>query len=173
MPSEALKTTVITNLDATPPTRATVGTGAAGMLRSVDGTLTVTTGKTSGSVYRMVRVPSNAKVKHVYACVDAAVTTLDVDIGLYYSTDPTTQRALQGLVIDADHFASAVDLHAIIVPTDYVFEATTNVAAKRMQPLWQAAGLSVDPGGFFDVVFVSTSTNSGAAVLAMEVQYVE
>lgn len=175
MTTEALKSAVITNLNATPPVRATTGTGAAGMLRSVDGTLTATTGKTTGSVYRMVRVPSNAKVKHVFACLDAAVTTFDADIGLYYSdnTQDGTQATLQGTVISAAFFASAVDLHAIITPTDYVFEATTNVAAKRLQPLWQAAGLSSDPGGFFDIALTSTSTTSGAPVVHLEAQYVE
>jgi hypothetical protein len=143
------------------------------MLRQIDGYLTATTGKTAGSVYRLCRVPSNAKVKHVRACIDAGVTTLDVDIGVYYATDQFTLPALAGTVIDADFFASAVDLHAIITLTDYVFESTTYVASKRQQPLWQAVGLSADPGGYLDICMTNTSTTSGAPVLAMEVEYVE
>lgn len=172
MATEALKSAVITNLDAVPVVRSTTGEGAPGHLRQVDGYLTGTTGKTAGSVYRLCRVPSNAKVKHVRACLDAAVTTFDADIGVYYADDALTNAAVAGTAISQALFASAVDLHAIIVPTDYTFESTTYVASKRVQPLWQAAGLTSDPGGFLDICMTNTSTTSGAPVMWAEVEYV-
>lgn len=173
MTTEALKSTPITNLDASPPVRTTTGFGAAGVLIHVDGTLTVTTGKTLGSTYAMVRLPSTARVKRVEACLDAAVTTFDADIGVYYPTGgPVPSGTANGTVILAALFASAVDLHAIIVPTGYLDESTTYTAAKRQQPLWQAAGLTSDPGCMLDIVLTSTSTNSGAAIPYLAVEYV-
>jgi hypothetical protein len=41
--------------------------------------------------------------------------------------------------------------------------------AKRQQPIWQAAGLTVDPGGFFDVVATATATVNTGARMGVEV----
>lgn len=175
MTTEALKTSVITNLDANPPVRASAGKGAAGVVREIDGALTVTDTKTAGSTYRMVRIPSNAKVKHVRAWLQAAVTTFTADIGLYYSSSDYdgTQDDLQSDVIDADFFGSAVALAAIVTPTDYTHESAVYTAADRLLPIWEAAGLSADPGGFFDIALTTTATTDGAAVPILECEYVE
>lgn len=173
MPSEALKTTVITNLDASPPLRPTSGFGGSGRVEHVDGVITTTTGKTSGSTYRMARVPSNAIIKDIKAWLDAAATTLTGDIGVYYSSaGDGTSTGNTGLVIDADFFASAVALGAVVTKTEYSTESGTYTGAKRKQPLWQAVGLTADPGGFFDIVLTTTATNSDAATLNVEVLYV-
>lgn len=172
MTTEALKTTVLTNLDASPPKRATMGSGGEGRLTFIDGTLTATTGKTTGGTYAMVRVPSTARVKRVVACLDAAVTTFDADIGVYYPTGgPVPSGVANGTVILAALFASAVDLHAIVVPTSYTDESTTYTAAKRLQPLWQAAGLTSDPNCMLDIVLTNTSTTSGAPIIYLAVEY--
>lgn len=174
MTTEALKSTAITNMDALPPVRPTTGEGGAGILRHVDGVITTTTGKTSGSTYMVVRVPTNAKVKHVIAYLDAAVTTFTADIGVYYSSSSYdgTPSAIAGTAVDADRFGSAIDLKSVITPTDYTNESTGYTGAKRLQPLWQACGLSADPGGYFDIGFTNTATNSDAATAYLEVEYV-
>lgn len=176
MTTEALKSTPITNLDSSPFIQNTIGEGAPGFLREVEATLTITTGKTSGSTYRMVRLPPNAKVKSVEAWCDVAVTTATFDIGIYYSdaTNDGTTNANQGLVINADHFGSAVALAAVVTPTEYTFEATTYIGADTLKELWNttASGLTANPGGMIDVVLTNTSTNSGAAVVNVRVRYV-
>src|SRR4051812_23369989 len=146
MATEALKSTPITNLDATPPLDTSPGMGGLGLLRSVEGSVTATTAVTLGSTYRMCRVPSNAKIKHIYVGLDATVTTFTVDIGAYYSTstvDGTSAAnvAAAATAISAAFFGSAIALASIVTPTDYVNESGTNTAAKRMQPLWQALAL--------------------------------
>lgn len=177
MTIELLKATAITNLDKTPFVQATSGEGAPGFLRSVSATILPVTAKTTGSIYQMVRIPTTAKVKRVWAWLDAAVTTFTVDIGLYYSdsTIDGTTPANQGLVVNADHFGSAVALAAIITPTIYTHEATTYLGADLNIPIWNtsASGLTTNPGGFFDVCFTNTATNSGAAQVNMMVEYVD
>lgn len=177
MATEALKSTAISNMDAIPPTKPTTGEGSVGHLRSVDGVVSPTNGDTAGSTYQMVRLPSNAKVKHVLACLDAAVTTFTADIGVYYGTDPTTPSTLRGTAVNSTSgsqlFGTAVALAAIVTPTDFVNESTTNTAAKRQQPLWQACGLTADPMCSFDITLTLTATTSGAPVVALEAQYVE
>lgn len=174
MPSEALKSTPITNLDSTPAVANTTGEGAPGNVRSVSGVVTVTTGKTSGSTYQLCRFPSNAKMKHVWVGVDTTITALTADIGLYYSTSTVdgTLPANQGTKVNSTTgsqlFGAGVDLKTAAL-ADFM---STLGGAKRNQPAWQAAGLTVDPGGYFDLVLTTTVTNNGAAVAYGEVVYV-
>ena len=44
---------------------------------------------------------------------------------------------------------------------------------KQEQPLWQAAGLTADPGGTLDVVALVTTSLTAGGLLGVEVQYVD
>ncbi len=165
MTTEALKTTAITNLDATPPVRTT---NYGQRLQVLYGNLTATTGKTAGSTYQMIRVPSSATLHSLKVWLDGAVTTFDADITLYYS-----DQALDGSVavagtgaVAAHIFATAVDLHASVAPVEYLLGGNIT-GAKLGEPLWQMSGLSADPMCFFDIVLLTTSTTSGAPVIDM------
>src|SRR5258708_4955211 len=85
MTAETLKSASITTLDATiPPSVNTTGKGSKGRLTSVSDTILPVTGKTAPSFYKIVRIPSQAVVKHVLVQA-AAATDFDADIGLYFS----------------------------------------------------------------------------------------
>lgn len=174
MSTEAIKSTAITNLDAVPPVTPTTGQGAPGVVKAVTGSCAVTSGVTSGSTYQLARIPTNCVVTSVKMWLDASSTTITGDVGCYYSTSTTggTAVALQGTAVDADFFASAVALAAIVEPTEESGESGTYVGSKRVQPLWQAIGLSSDPGGNFDLVFTLTSTAGAAAVVNALVEFI-
>jgi hypothetical protein len=177
MGTEALKSTPVTRLDATPPVRTTSGQGANGVLHHIDGTVTATTAMDAGSTYRLVRLPSNAIVKEVWACLDTAVTTFTADIGVYYSSGADTPPGtVAATAIDADLFASAVAFAAIVVPTQYTHEAAASAfaVADMFMPLWQAAGLTSDPNCGLDIVFTATATTDCAAgaIIYCAVKYV-
>ncbi len=156
MTTEALKATAVTNLSATPPVRTT----NYGMPTQVMyGSLTATTGKTAGSVYSLIRLPSKAVLHSLKLWLDSGVTTLDGDITLYYGGGP-----LDGTLVTAHVFATAIDLHAITSATEYLLG--NNIKGTNLgKRLWEMAALASDPGGMFDIVVVSTSTNSGAPVI--------
>lgn len=175
MPAQGnLKSTAITNLDLTPPIRPTAGKeGGNSVLYDVVGIAgPTTTAATTGGILRMVRVPSNAIIRDIMIAQQAATTTATFDCGAYYSdgNDGTT-AANSGLVIDADYFATGVDTHLVITWTSVMFEATTITVVDTVKPLWQMLGLTTDPGGYIDIVLVNTATISGAATMAMRVQY--
>lgn len=177
MATEALKSTPVTNLDASPVVRMSPGEGGHAVMRWADGSVTGTTGVTVGSTYQMVRVSTRAVIKQIWAWLDAAVTTFTADIGIYYSSSTTdgTPSANRGTVVSGDQafFASAVAFASAVTQTEYSTESGTYTGAKRAQPLWQAAGLSSDPGGYFDIVATTTATTSGAPVLNMLVAYID
>lgn len=174
MTTEAVKSVAITALDTAPVAMQNAGRGVPGVLRYVDGSAAVTSGVTATSTYQLCRIPTNACVKSVKAWLDAGGTTITGDLGLYYSTgyEDGTKSTLAGTALSAALFGSAVALAAIVEPTEFSGESGTYVGAKRIQPLWQAAGLSSDPGGYFDLVFGTTATTGSAAVVNAAVEYV-
>lgn len=170
MTTEALKTTAITNLDATPPVRTT---NYGARVESAFGTVLATTGKTSGSTYQLMRLPSQAVLQSFSIWLDAAVTTFTGDITLYYSdtwADGTDGNAGAGLVT-AHVFQTAVAMAALTTPTNMFMGGNIKGAnvwtsaptpGTYGDPLWKLADLASDPGGFFDIVIVTTTTTSGA-----------
>lgn len=173
MATEALKSTAITNMDATPRVKATAGAGARDGLKEISGTVTSTTGKTSPSTYQLVRLRSTAFVKRIVLDSAAQGSSTALDFGLYYSSDNRdgTSAANAGTVIDQDFFASAVDVSSAVRASDITNESGTYTLDKRIQPLWQAAGLSTDPGGYFDIVATSTATINTGALFGISVTY--
>lgn len=177
MAVDHVKSTPITNLDASPAVANTAGEGAAVALKSVDGYATALASSSADATYQLVRVPSNCKVKSVILESEAQGAGA-FDIGVYYATDgeggkPTALLAANA--ISQALFASAVSCAAAVVPTDVTNESGTYTLDKRTQPLWQAAGLSADPGGYFDIVATvkTTAVTTGTGKFGIRVAYAE
>lgn len=177
MGTSHLKTAAITNLDATPPTASSSGEGAPGRLVHADGYVTAVAADAAGSTYQLARVPTNAKVKAVILESEAQGAG-KVQVGLYYSSSPSdgTPPANQGTVVSGcvNLFAQDVDLTSAYGPTNVTNQNGAFTLDKRLQPLWQAAGLSSDPGGFFDIVATvhTTAITTGTGKVGARVEYV-
>jgi hypothetical protein len=128
------------------------------------------------ATYQFVRVPSNCKVKQVIFDSEAQAAGA-IDIGVYYATDGEGGKptALLAAPRSARHlFASAVALTSASQPTDVTNESGTYTPLKRNQPLWQAAGLTSDPGGYFDIVgTLTTAITTGTGKMGMTVNYTD
>lgn len=175
MAVDHVKSTPVTNLDAVPVVPNTAGEGAAGVLMSVSsGDVIAVASSSINATYQFVRVPSNCKVKQVIFD-SAAQAAGAIDIGVYYATDgeggqPTS--LLAAAAISQALFASAVALTSLSVPTDVTDESGTYTPGKRNQPLWKAAGLSTDPGGYFDIVgTLTTAITTGTGSMGLTVNY--
>lgn len=172
MTTEALKSTVITGYDASPPTKPAGGAGGANGLQEISGSVTTTTGVTTGSTYQLVRLRSDAYVKRVILESAAMSTSASMNIGLYYSdANDGTAKANQGTALSAALFASAVSVASAVVASDVTNQSGSYTIDKRVQPLWQAAGLSSDPGGFFDVTAVAASTVTAGGLMGVSVEF--
>lgn len=171
-----VKSTPVTNADAVPAVANTAGEGGPGQLKIAEGYATVTASSTVDSTYQFVRVPSNCKVKKLWF-ESAAQAAGALDIGVYYASDgeggqPAVLLASQA--IDQDFFASAVIVTNAVAITEVTNESGTYTIDKRVQPLWQAVGLSSDPGGYFDIVgTITTNVTTGAAVMGLTVKYAD
>jgi hypothetical protein len=181
-----LKSASITTRDgatANPPanTQLTDGAGAPGYLKSISDYSSTVSGDLAGSTYLMTRVPSNAIIKKVLFSAQA-MTGGKLDLSVYYSdsTQDGTAPANQGLIVPTNgtqFFSGDIDCSAAVVQGDYTF-ANAASSGKYTQasinlPLWDALGLTSDPGGFFDVVAVCTTTGvTTGAPFSLQVDYV-
>ncbi len=177
MSVDHVKSTFVTNLDAVPAVPNTAGEGGPAPLKSIDGYATAVASSSVDATYQLVRIPSNAKVKNI-TFESQAQTAGKFDIGLYYATDGVigkTTALLAAAAIDQDFFASAVDCASAVLPTDVTNESLTYTLAKRAQPIWQAVGLTADPGGNFDIVatVVTTAVTTGTGLFGIRVSYTD
>ncbi len=177
MAVDHVKSTYITNLDASPVVQPTAGEGGPAFLKSNEGYATAVASSSVDATYQLVRLPSNCKVKSILF-ESAAQTAGKFDLGLYYATDGEGGKPaalLAAAAIDQDFFASAIDCASAVVITESVNESGTYTIDKRVQPLWQAVGLSTDPGGYFDLVatVVTTAVTTGTGVFGARVVYTD
>lgn len=177
MAVDHVKSTPITNLDASPAVQNTAGEGGPAPLKvNSSGPVTGVASSSINATYQFCRVPSNAKIKAMFF-ESAAQAAGAIDIGVYYATDgeggkPTS--LLAAAAISQALFASAVALTSLSQPTNVVNESGSFTADKQNQPLWQAAGLSADPGGFFDIVgTLTTAITTGTGVMGLTVMYTD
>ena len=164
-----LKGTAITNREATPPVLSNPGLGVGGIEKCAYGYLaSVTAALSITSIIRLVEVPSNAIVTDL-RLTSAAQAAGAFDVGVYRNSKDG------GAVVDADLFGSAVSCASAVVNSDVLNESTNNTIAKQSQPLWQAAGLSVDPKSTLDIALTvaSTDVTTGTGAVGLKVRYVQ
>lgn len=163
MSVENLKSASITNLDASPVIANTAGEGAPGYALYLHDYVTLSAAASATSTYRLLRLPSTAKVKELIM-ENEAEGAGKINLSVYYSDSTTdgTQPSLAGLIVPTtgdQFFASDIDLSAAAKGVDVTNESGNYGVAKRNLPLWSALGLTADPGGSFDIVAVVHTTD--------------
>lgn len=138
-------------------------------VREKVGTLEVANGDSIGSTLRLVRVRSSDRISALRVYCDA-ITSAAADFGLYRTARDG------GAAVDVDFFATAQSIAtAILTGTDITFEANAGPAnvANIEQPLWQALGLTADPGVEYDITATLTAAATAAGTLSVRVHYVD
>jgi hypothetical protein len=188
MASESLKSIPIVNADAFPIILNSLGSGSPGYLRSINAHLLTTSGVTSPSLYRLVRLPTTAKVKHVYLSNGAmgGSAAADVDVGFSDSLTDGTSISFINLSspivqttgpADNKLFGAATSLVAAAKNTDITFANNFTTDHQNMM-LWQVlvdlgtTQFTADPLGFFDIIIKTTTTVTAGADISIEIQYV-
>lgn len=129
--------------------------------------VTVTSGDSIGSSYRVVRIPSNAIVTSA-RLFTGAVTTGAADIGLYQTA------ANGGAVVDADFFVAAQTIATASADINILGGNTATYGpANRGKRIWEVLGLTADPIREYDVVLTLTAAATGTAQTGVAIAYVE
>ncbi len=164
-----LKSVSITNREATPSVANSPGRGGATKIKSVFGYFaSVPASLSTTSIIRMVDVPSNAVVHRVVFESEDQVAG-KFDIGVYRN------NADGGAVVDVDLFASAAETAGAFARLEVTNESTNYTLDKQNQPLWEAAGLLVDPKSSLDIALtvVTTAVTTGTGKVGLLVEYTD
>jgi hypothetical protein len=152
-------TDLVANFEATPQ----VANNAAelhGVLRTAHGTVELAAGdSTDNDIVMLAPIPSNAAVTQLFVGASELGGSCTYNVGIY-KTD--------GTVKDEDVFATAVDVPAALA--DLRFEvADLNTGSKK---LWELAGDSTDPGGYYYIAVTFSATGGTAETMNWNISYV-
>lgn len=187
MAQVAIKSTAVTNYNATPRAQNTPGNEGGVLVRAVNGLCAITSGDTQAatlaagaSTYRFGKVRSSDYIDTVQLVTTAdAGTTTVVDIGLY---DLLT-HSNGGTVVDQDFWASSFSLNggaitrgaaSAALSADQTFEAGAagGLITNAEKRVWEQLGLTSDPGKEYDVVLTLTGACDGTATALLQVYVV-
>ena len=161
MPVENRKTATLAAEDLANERIASAGKVLLGDVATIE----VAAADDDGSVYRLIRVPSNCVLTNIDLASDALGTGASYDVGVY------EVAANGGFAVDQDEFASGVSLVSAIAWTSVMEEAVPTDISKIGQPLWQRLGLTSDPGRAYDICATGVVAGTTAGTISMRVRY--
>jgi hypothetical protein len=175
-----VKSNTLINLDASPIVAQAAGEGGPGPEKINDGVFSGPNAPAAAasiaSTFQFIRVPSNCKIKKIWF-ESAAQAAGTINLGLTYATDGSVNSTSPPTVVGAGGatlFGSAIALTAASGPTDVTNQSGNYTADKRQKPLWQAAGLTSDPGGFFDITgTLAAAITTGTGTMGLTVTYTD
>ena len=159
------KSTTITNADATPIVKNSAGIDA-GNLKVKVATVAVAAGDDDTSVFRFVRLPSNAVVHKIDLLNDAITDGTDYDCGVYQTA------ANGGAVVLVNAWADAVSMaSARVTPLDITHEAGGLAIENCYKKVYEVAGLTTDTGREYDLCLTGVTVGSAAGDITLKVYY--
>ena len=155
------KSTSITAFDAVPKSVAPGYKHKSPLYISRD-TAEVAADDDNGSVYRILRLPSNACIKELNLLNDAITAGTDFDIGVYQTADNG------GAVVDINLFGDAIDLSSErTLPLNAMYEGGIDIINGDTR-LWELLGLSADPHREYDICLTGVAVGTGAGSVGLE-----
>ena len=151
-------TTLVSNFEATPQVISEAHS-LHGVLRVAQGTVALAAGdSTDNDIVMLAPIPSNASISALKIASDTLGGSCTFNVGLY-----TTG----GTVVDEDVYATLVADEGAM--TDVRSEADITTVG---QQLWEDAGASSDPGGYYYVAVTFSATGGTAGDMSFVIEYV-
>ena len=152
-------TTLVANFEASPQV-ASNAHELHGVLRVAQGTVALAAGdSTDNDIVMLAPIPSNASIASLKIASDALGGSCTFNVGLYQTN---------GTVVDEDVYATLVADEGAM--TDVRTEAA-NINTIGQQ-VWEDAGASADPGGYYYVAVTFSATGGTAGDMSYILEYV-
>ncbi len=167
--------TAISNRDATPKV-LTDAFVAGGQVSASEGYVqTHGAADAAGTTYRMVSIPSSARIEGVKFSNDALATSCTVDVGVWWPTyipiGSGLSASIASTVIHTTLFASVLNCSASAADTNILNQSLANGIATQELPLWSAAGLASDPNMDLDIVVYVAVAVAQQGYIGLKVSY--
>ena len=156
------KATAVGNADSIPVVISNRTLVRAPVMASV-GVVAKAASDNDTSVFRFVRVPSNARIISVNRANTAITAGTSYQIGVHETA------ANGGAAVSAGLFAATQDLSTASTGTASRYIAAPVTTGE--QALWQLLGLSADPRKDYDITMTGVTAGTGAGTLLLEVAY--
>ena len=152
-------TDLVANFEASPQV-ANNAAELAGVLRTAHGSVELAAGdSTDNDIVMLAPIPSNAAVPTLFIGSDTFGGSCTFNVGIYTSA---------GVVKDEDVFATSVADAAAMADVRYE-AADLNTGSQK---LWELAGDSSDPGGYYYIAITFNATGGTAGTLNWNISYV-
>lgn len=164
MAANNIKAKTVTNADASPKViNAAYLNGAFD--KRFAATAEKATGDGDGSTYRMVRLPSSARITGLQLANDAMTGASSASVGLYRTA------ADGGAAVSAALFLSASNIASGQAFTEISFSAVDIANCEKR--LWELLGLSADPVIDYDLVVTLNTAGSAAGTISVRGGFVD
>jgi len=131
-----------------------------GVLRVAQGTVELAAGdSTDNDIVMLAPIPTNASIPQLFVGSDTFGGSCTFNVGLYTSA---------GVVKDEDCFATSVADAAALTDVRHEVANLTTTGQK----VWELAGDSSDPGGYYYVAITFDATGGTAGTLSWNINYV-
>ena len=131
-----------------------------GVLRVAQGTVELAAGdSTDNDIVMLAPIPTNATIPQLFVGSDTLGGSCTFNVGLYTSA---------GVVKDEDCFATSVADEAALADVRHEVANLTTTGQK----VWELAGDSSDPGGYYYVAVTFNATGGTAGTLSWNISYV-
>ena len=151
-------TTLVSNFEATPQVISEAHS-LHGVLRVAQGTVALAAGdSTDNDIVMLAPIPSNASITALKIASDTLGGSCTFNVGLY-----TTG----GTVVDEDVYATLVADEGAMADVRSEADITT-----VGQQVWEDAGASSDPGGYYYVAVTFSATGGTAGDMSFVIEYV-
>ena len=152
-------TTLVANFEASPQV-ASNAHELHGVLRVAQGTVALAAGdSTDNDIVMLAPIPSNASITALKIASDTLGGTCTFNVGLYQTN---------GTVVDEDVYAT------LVADEGAMADVRTEAANINTigQQVWEDAGASADPGGYYYVAVTFSATGGTAGDMSYIIEYV-
>jgi expansin (peptidoglycan-binding protein) len=152
-------TTLVANFEASPQV-ASNAHELHGVLRVAQGTVALAAGdSTDNDIVMLAPIPSNASITSLKIASDALGGSCTFNVGLYQTN---------GTVVDEDVYAT------LVADEGAMADVRTEAANINTigQQVWEDAGASADPGGYYYVAVTFSATGGTAGDMSYIIEYV-
>jgi hypothetical protein len=152
-------TTLVANFEASPLV-ASDAHELHGVVRVAQGTVALAAGdSTDNDIVMLAPIPTNASISSLQIGSDSLGGSCTFNVGLYQSN---------GTVIDEDLYASSVADGAALAELRNEAADINTIG----QQIWEDAGVSSDPGGYYYVAATFNATGGTAGDMSFIINYV-
>lgn len=176
--SSFLKSTLLTNRDATPKVLSDAFL-SGGIMEEVQGSVKVGTSDSANSYYRLISIPSNARISQLYWQSDAIGTSAgsQFDVAVWYPTSIPVgggnflAAGSSGAILSSSIFATALTANAATALTEITNQSTNYLIPLQETPLWNVLGMASDPEISLDLGFVVRVATGAAGYIGLRCRY--